>query len=269
MKSGFVDVSNGKIYFEAEGNGTPLVLIHEGYVDSRIWDNVVGYLSDRFQVIRYDVRGFGRSSRPTESFSDYLDLKALLDHLEINQVILVGASNGGRIALDFSVEHPEMVKALVLVGSGTKGFESDTDEVVLWGNLGELEEKYLRLRDEGKLREAAAIDVDYWSHKLSGKVRDQVLNIAEENVNPTGDDPDKYQVSPDPPAFNRLDILHMPVLIMIGSEDKRGMKEISKAMQDRIHSSKLVTIEGSDHLPNMSSPENFKETILSFLEDFD
>ena len=128
MGSGFIEVKNSRIYYEDRGSGKSLGLIHAGYLDSRMWDNQIEALGKGRRLIRYDVRGFGKSGKAGEEYSDYLDLKALLDHLGIDRAIILGVSNGGRIALDFAVECPDRVSALILVNSGVRGIEIEGNE---------------------------------------------------------------------------------------------------------------------------------------------
>ena len=97
------------LHYEVAGEGPAVTLIHPGLWDSRTWDPQVPVLVDAaFRVIRYDVRGYGRSSRLTgEPYSHVRDLEALLDVLEVPLTILVGCSMGGAIAIDFTLEHPD------------------------------------------------------------------------------------------------------------------------------------------------------------------
>ena len=108
VRTGSVDVPGGSLYYEVAGEGPAMTLIHPGLWDSRTWDPQVPVLVDAaFRVIRYDVRGYGRSSRLTgEPYSHVRDLEALLDVLEVPLTILVGCSMGGAIAIDFTLEHP-------------------------------------------------------------------------------------------------------------------------------------------------------------------
>lgn len=266
MNSGFVESGDASIFFEDGGEGKPLVLIHAGYLDSRMWENIIGFLRKSNRVVRYDVRGFGRSGKAREKYSDYIDLKALLDHLGIEKATILGVSNGGRIALDFAVEFPDRASALILVGSGIKGYE-DSGKNDLWGDLPSLEEKYLDLRSRGDFRGAAAIDVDSWSHLLSGKDREWILDIAEENVHSEDEDPDKFQVSPEPLAFQRLGNLAMPALIIVGKEDFKGMVEIGQSIHDCMKSSRILLIEHADHLPSVTAPREFSEAVSEFLSE--
>ena len=150
MNSQTVAVENGSIYVESNGSGTPIVLIHAGYLDCRMWDNQFEMLSKNNMVIRYDVRGYGRSSELNGTYSDAKDLKNILDNLELKKAILIGVSNGGRIALDFAVGYPELVHALVLMDPGVSGYRPEnTEEEHIWDQYQSHEIKYNQLIKEG------------------------------------------------------------------------------------------------------------------------
>ena len=121
--SGFVRVAEPVIYYEVAGSGEPVVLIHGGQMDRRMWDPQFESWSKKYRLVRYDVRGYGRSPTPTLPYSDTDDLLAVLDALAIPKAHLVGLSLGGRIAIDFTLAHPDRVASLVAVAAGMSGFE--------------------------------------------------------------------------------------------------------------------------------------------------
>ncbi|MGH2596968.1 MAG: alpha/beta fold hydrolase, partial [Actinomycetota bacterium] len=125
VQMGSLDVPGGSLFYEMAGEGPVVTLIHPGLWDLRTWDPQVPVLLDAgFRVLRYDVRGYGRSSRLTgESHSHVRDLAALLDALGVTQTLLVGCSMGGAIAIDLTLEQPDRVQALVVAASGLEGFE--------------------------------------------------------------------------------------------------------------------------------------------------
>ena len=113
---GRVRVNGAELYCEIGGEGRPLVLLHDGLPDRRVWDDRFVAFVPRYRIIRYDRRGYGKSSAPDRPFSDVSDLHRLLRHLSVDDAYLLGMSNGGKVALEFALEHPGMVAALVLVG---------------------------------------------------------------------------------------------------------------------------------------------------------
>src|SRR5690242_8469772 len=106
---GFVEVNGTQLYYETQGCGHPLVLIHGGYMDRRMWDDQFHAFAKQYRVIRYDVRGFGKSELPGVPYADRQDLYALLKHLGVEKTYLLGLSLGGMIALDFTLDYPKMV----------------------------------------------------------------------------------------------------------------------------------------------------------------
>ena len=110
-------LSNGSLYYEASGEGSPVVLLHGAGLDLHMWDKQANTFAKHFRMLRYDLRGHGQSSPATGTFSDVDDLERLLDHLGYKKVSLVGLSKGSGIALNFTLEHPERVDKLVLVSS--------------------------------------------------------------------------------------------------------------------------------------------------------
>ena len=121
FKSGFAPADGARIHFESACAGPAVVFIHAGVSDRRMWDPQFDYFADKFHVVRYDLRGFGKSEKPDLSYSNRADLGKVLQFLGIEKAALVGCSMGGSTAIDFTLEHPERVVALVTVGSGVSG----------------------------------------------------------------------------------------------------------------------------------------------------
>ena len=99
-----------------------MVFLHSGGFDRRMWDDQFKAFSDNYTVIRYDVRGYGRSPAPTKPYSDDNDLFQLLRTLKVHKAHLIGLSMGGRIAIDFTLTHPDMVTSLTALAPGLSGF---------------------------------------------------------------------------------------------------------------------------------------------------
>lgn len=236
-----------------------------------MWDREFDLYAKNYRPIRYDVRGFGKSSRPTEKFSDSIDLYTLLKHLSIEKTYLLGVSNGGRISLDFTVEHPEMVDALILVGTGIRGYEvSGPEEEKNWdefdAKMKPQEEAQQKAIKENRLEDAVRMDVDLWASATAGQSRQRILEIAMENAHTQAEPPGKLQVSPQPPAFKRLSEIKAPTLLIVGDKDVLDSQIITKRLNSIMPSSKMVLLHGADHIANMSKPEEFNRTVLEFLE---
>lgn len=271
MISDYVQVDGGRLYYEVNGQGHPLVLIHAGFLDCRMWDREFELYAENYRVVRYDVRGFGKSSRPTEKFSDSKDLYTLLTHLSIPKTYLLGVSNGGRISLDFTVEHPEMVDGLILVGTGVRGYEvSGPEEEKSWdefdAKMKPEEEAKERAIKENRLEDVVRMDVDTWAAAQKPEQRQRIFEIAMDNAHTQSEPPGKLQVSPQPPAFKRLSEIKMPTLFIVGDRDVSVMELMTRRLNSLMPGSKMVLLQGADHIANMSKPEEFSRTVLEFLE---
>ena len=96
---GRVWVNGAELYYEVGGEGQPLVLLHDGLLDRRVWDDQFVAFARLYRTIRYDRRGYGNSSAPNRPFSEVSDLHHLLRYLGINDAYLLGMSKGGKVAL--------------------------------------------------------------------------------------------------------------------------------------------------------------------------
>jgi len=120
-RTGLVEVNGAKLYYEALGNGPTLTLVHAGWVDNPVWDTQFADFAQEYHVLRYDIRGRGRSTFPDLPFANEQDLVSLLSALGINKTILLGLYLGAWTAVDFTLQHPEMVEALILAGAAVGG----------------------------------------------------------------------------------------------------------------------------------------------------
>lgn len=141
IESGYVDVAGGRLYYEVEGEGPPITLIHAGVAHLRMWDEQVAAWRDGHRVIRYDCRGFGRTVVDDVPYSNRDDLRAVLDHLDVESTHLLGISRGSIIATDFMLERPERVRSLTWVAGGLRGFDVDDPRLTdIWPEMERLEE---------------------------------------------------------------------------------------------------------------------------------
>ena len=117
---------------EQAGSGSPVVLIHEGIADSRMWEPQWQPYSERFRVVRFDLRGFGQSPPAVGTFSLSGDVAELLDELELGPATLIGVSLGGSLAMETTIARPDLVSRLVVVAPGLRGFEMSDETKKGW-----------------------------------------------------------------------------------------------------------------------------------------
>ena len=118
----YVPINDTRLYCSITGEGEPLVLLHGGASDLRIWDHQVETLARTLRVIRYDQRGYGKSDIPVSLFSYVDDLRGLIDALKLERVSVIGSSLGGSVAIDFALKYPERIRSLILVGPALSGY---------------------------------------------------------------------------------------------------------------------------------------------------
>ncbi len=266
---GHATVPGGELYYQLNGSGHPLVLIHAGFLDQRMWDEQFNHFAKGFRVIRYDVRGFGKSSRPVEKYSDIEDLYTVLTNLKVEKAYVVGVSNGGRIAIDFTINHPSMVDALVLVSSGVSGYETaGPEEGRVWGEFEKQVDGPQQLAaKEGRIPDAVQMDIDAWASAQNPTNLERILKMAMDNSHIHTDPPGRLQVHPTPPGFKRLSEIRAPTLIIFGDRDVPGMRFVAQHLHRKVAGSELVEVHGADHIVNMSKPNEFNQIVLDFLKE--
>ena len=127
MTTGTARINCAELYYEISGEGRPLVLLHDGLLDSRVWDEQFEIFFESYETIRYDRRGYGSSRSPDGEFSHVEDLRALLGFLGVGRTHLLGASNRGRIAVDFALQDPRMARSLILVAPNLSGYRISSE----------------------------------------------------------------------------------------------------------------------------------------------
>jgi len=271
-QSDFVTLNGTDVYYESAGSGSPLVLIHAGICDSRMWDAQVAALAAHYQVIRYDMRGYGQTDPADLRYAHYEDLRALLDHLEIEQAHLVGASLGGSTALDFAVTNPQRVLSLTIVCSEPSGYE-DLDEAgePIEEEIPENWDQIVEAFQLGAYESVAEWEVRFW---VDGPERtaDQVdaavrRDVYEMNLIALRNEAQELgeQQPLDPPAVDRLSEIALPTQIIIGALDQAVMQRAAKLMAAHIPNAQKVVIANTAHLPSMEEPAQFNQIILDFL----
>lgn len=261
IQSGFAEVNGAKLYYEISGAGEPLVLVHGFSLDRRMWDSQVEAFSERYQVIRYDLRGFGKSSLPEGT--DYQhsdDLAALLTVLGISQAHLVGLSVGGAVVLNAALAHRELAKSLVLVDAVLPGFNWSAAQSAMDGAVWET----------GGRSGAEAAKALWLDHPLFAPAqRNPQASAALKEIiagysgwHFVNHDPQHY---PDPPAIQRLHTITAPTLVVVGELDLPDFLAIGQTLAHDIRDAREVVLQQVGHMSNMEAPSKFNEAVLEFL----
>ena len=267
VTTGYISLGDGKMYYEMAGSGPTLVFTHAGFVDSGMWDAQWAEFTQRYRVIRYDMRGYGKSDPVTGPLSRRADLYRLLKHLHVQQATLIGCSMGGEISLDFTLEHPEMVTKLVLVSATPSGFQMQGEppptvlammEAAQQGDLTRTSELQIEIWIDGPFRQPAQVDP---------QVRQRAAEMNRIPVaNQTWAKADSQPFNPlDPSAVGRLKEIRVPTLVIVGAVDDPEILRAADVLTNGISGAKKVVIQNAAHLPNMEKPAEFNQALTNFL----
>jgi 3-oxoadipate enol-lactonase len=241
------------LWYEETGSGEAVVLLHEGVVDSRIWRDAVPLLADRFRVVSYDQRGYGRSPMWAGPYSLLDDLVGVLEEVGIERAALVGASRGGRIALVAALEAPERVSSLVLVGSGLPGHRLEIE------GTPEQEARWEAAEERGDLHELAEIDLEVWAPLGAD---DELRTMFHENAAASnGDDP----TTADPDVKSRLGEIAVPTLVVTGAHDVPAINEVGEILAAGIPGAKHAVMDDADHMHPWRSADELAMLVRQFL----
>ena len=261
-ENGFAEVSGTRLYYEVAGSGHPMFLVHGFTLDTRMWDYQFETFAQHHQVIRYDVRGFGKSALLTgESHSHVNDLKALKKHLGISHAYVLGLSMGGGIAIDFALEYPEAIDALIPADAVLGGFQ--------WREFGEsLASVWARATESG-VQAAKELWLGLDLFKPAMRKPDVASRLAQMVSDYSGwhfvNDNPLLQL--DPPPIQRLDGISAPTLIIVGEHDLPDFHTIGGILHGQIPKARKVILPGVGHMSNMEAPDRFNEIVLTFLAD--
>jgi len=266
-RTGFVQGKGARLYYEEMGTGEPVILVHSSLTNLHIWDAQVKALADRYRVIRYDGRGFGRSQGDSVPFTDYDDLLAVMDQLAPGKAILVGLSLGGMTAMEFALEHPERVAAMVLAGTGLNGYEYQFSDEDL-----ERFETARKAAADGDMNTAAALSTKGYFNapqrpwtQVDSTLRARVYDMILGSANRRALNAANLQHFLAPPAIGRLSELRGPILLILGEYESANEQGIADLIEENVPGTQRAIIPGAYHLTSMENPEAFNQALLGFL----
>lgn len=264
VDSGSVSVNGTTLYYEAAGRGPVVVLLHAGNLDLRVWDPQFLPLAREHRVIRYDLRGYGRSGPADAPYAAQEDLSALLDALGIGRASLVGLSGGGRIAIDFALAHPERVNRLVLASTGLSGWQyADAGDTAYFAEA-------RRARDRG---DAAALGLAWLGSAYTRPAMEHPELVAPLRAMAAANGKawlgllkhGDLERPADPPALHHTAGLRIPTLLIVGTRDTPDIRAIADTLAASVPGIRIVTFEGAGHLVNMEQPQRFTNLVRKFL----
>ncbi|MET9778324.1 alpha/beta hydrolase [Streptomyces sp. NPDC006367] len=260
----FFASADGDLAYRDTGTGDPVVLLHPGFADHRVFDAQTPALAAAHRVIAPDVRGHGASANATRPFRWADDLAALLRHLDAGPAVLVGVSMGGAIATDTALEYPELVRAIVVCGAATSefrytdpwatGVQAEQAAALAAGDVERWLAAFLRFLP-GEHRTAEDVDPD-----ILRRLREMVLGTLSKHT------PDEENLHvPLTGTWARLPEIGVPVLTVNGALDTPDLIAEAERLARTVPDGRSVTVEGTAHYPNMERPGEFNRIVLDFL----
>lgn len=269
-QSGYADVNGARLYYELAGSGKPIVMIHAGIADCRMWDGEFEAFARSHRVLRYDMRGYGKSLPVEGEFNLQDDLETLLNKLDVAPpLILMGCSMGGGLAIDFALSHPDRVSKLILVGSGPAGLELEAE----WPD--ELIAQSEAAFEAGDVEGVAELDMRIWfdghgrsRQDVNGharrKAKAMAKRVTEHELKGIGTHARKDAAIP---AAECLRELSLPALIVIGENDLPYLRLAADFMTEQLPAAAKLVLPDAGHLPNLEHPAAFQAAVLGFLAD--
>jgi len=263
MSTGWTDLEGARLPYLRDGTGAPLVFLHAGIADARMWAPQLASFAVDHTVLAYDLRGYGRSESTDAAYAHHADLVRVLDEQEIERATLIGASIGGSAALDFALEFPDRAAGLVLVGAAVGGYEyTDPASIDAWGPIEAAHEAgdfalatelELRFWVDGPRREPEEVDAEF-----RGTVREMLRpNIERGEL--------ENEIELDPPALERLGEIDVPALVIVGDMDVPDVEQTAELLVSGISNANSARIGSSAHLPSLEHPAVFDRILRVWL----
>jgi pimeloyl-ACP methyl ester carboxylesterase len=273
----YVDVENGKLYYTVNGSGPPLVLLHGAWASHGWWQWQVPDFAQAYQVYSYDARGHGKSTPLRDVFSVTgftKDLEILLQRLQINETVLIGWSMGGIISMQFCLNHPKKVKALILIA--TSGHRIPGLKLRIYSHYFQAILGLLMDFAQPRKYDRSAQQFPRQNLWLEHQVRNMLSPLASKEVfnwvlTDIRDNPRENFFTVIKSLWNweakdKLRQIMVPTLIMAGQNDTLAPPRFSQLLHDVIPNSKLLIIENTSHYLVLERPELVNAEIVRFLK---
>lgn len=263
---GWIEIPGGRLAYDRRGAGEAVVLLHAGIADRRMWEPQLGPLAARFQAVRYERPGFGQSAAVRGRYRDTDHLAALLDQLGVERAHLVGCSQGGLIALDFTLIAPQRVRSLALVCAAVGGFEYDGPPAP--GDAA-LDAAYEEAEARGDRAAMNEIEIRYFvdgPHRSPDQTHPGARRLAlEMNAVALASEGVGERVPLEPAAAGRLGEIACPTLVVSGALDRPGAAAAAQLLGAGIAGARGIVLPGVGHLPSLEDPEALNAALLPFL----
>jgi 3-oxoadipate enol-lactonase len=259
-----VHINGAELYTEVAGAGQPLVFLHAGIAHSDMWDAQFSTFAEHFRVLRYDMRGFGRSSLPAEAYAHVDDLAAILDALNMDRVHIIGASQGGRVALEFALKYPHRVRSMVLAATAVRGYDF-SDIVTNYATQSDA------AYEAGDIELAVELDLRMWvdgpkrsPDRVAPELRERVREMARTAYPVPMIDATERPLTP--PMIDRLWEIKAPSLVLVGEYEVPDFINIAGLVAFGLDTAEKQMIKGAAHMLTMEQAQAFNALALPFLQ---
>jgi pimeloyl-ACP methyl ester carboxylesterase len=267
----FAQTNNIQTFYEIQGKGSPLVLIHGGLVDYQMWQPQVEPFSKKYKVITYDIRGHGQTGGSEKrAYSVQLlteDLRALLEQLQIDKPVICGLSLGGIIAQAYAATYPADIAALILCDTAVSATLTPSDKIqtylIGWSLAPSVRIMGARRFTDYTFGLAKLMRGETWF----GQNAESQTYVQE--AMRTFDTAEMSKIYALLVRFRtpELEKIKVSTLIINGEHESQSVFRHAEYLQKHIANTQAKTIPGAGHLSNMENPETFNERVLSFLKE--
>jgi pimeloyl-ACP methyl ester carboxylesterase len=231
-----VQTGGGEVWVrDSGGEGVPVVLLHPGWGDSGIWDEIAGKLESQVRVVRYDSLGYGESSAPTQRYTALEELRAVLDQLDVQRAVLAGHSGGAGTALSLAVAEPDRVAELLLLAPGVSGYPWPADDPFMTGISAAAQARDVEGAVEIGLRTWARAGV---GEEVETQIRSAVAGMQRQAP----------YLDEDPPVYERLGEVEAPATMFVGELEYPMAADCCRAIAERLPACRVLNLPGSDHM---------------------
>lgn len=260
----FYNSHAGKIYYQIQGSGYPLIFIHGRTLDHLMWQPQINHFSYKYRCISYDLNGFGQSEIPSNNYNRSQTLSELINHLHLKKFSVIALSLGVDILIDYLLTYKANIQSMVLISGGVSGwnysqkFMNDWNQITTQanqGNLNKAKDLWLNCQAFNPLKT---------NHPHNYQLLRKIIN------NYSGWDlldnaPNHQRIIEN--AINHLTQINVPSLILTGNLDYPDFINNAKLLSEKLPNSQLIQFPQGGHMLNLEYPEKINQLISSFLRN--
>lgn len=260
---GHIDIASGHLHYQRQGHGETVVLVHGFGLDLRVWAPQWAALAESFDVIGYDLRGFGRSSLPGAApYAHHEDLRALLDALGVDRAHLIGHSLGGGVAASFAVAYPRRAGRVLLSAPLLRGYAQLDQLMALLKSVWQI-----AARDGLDAARTAWLNAPLFAPTLQTPAGRSLLTPIMADYSGWHWQHRDPETGLEPPLAQRLHELLAPTRVLVGERDLPDFVRMGEALAAQAPQAHLELLPDLGHGPSLENATLFNDRVLEFLQD--